>query len=494
MTTQIEEANRRLNRSEYQLQRLYLRSWPRFLGLVLGNACNIDCPHCYQAKSGENLLKPAEIGQDLRREFSALYPFLSTLRIQGGEAFAYSGFREIIDDVRSTVERPIVSVSTNGTLIDDQWAERIVRTPFANLTVSIDGGTPETYAKLRRGADLKQVLANVERVREWKRKLNSELPVLDSFFVILRSNFREIGAYLELAANHGFQEVTLQTVEINHQNSTREPTLVEDEVIVSADEARELYDLMRRVLPPARKVFRLVRISGLQDLFERHGLDSRFLSEQENGLYPESDDLGAGGFELCPNPWTTLFVAENGDVHLCFLSEPVGNLYQEPLAAIWNSPAAIAKRSDMAAGRYARSGCSTNWCSWREGKQPAPLPDDQRARELDAVAEAAELLPILQPNGRTSAALTTVRRRLSERDERIREYAALQGHAQRHIDHLEAKTEKAVADFQALERELAEADVREEHAQSYIHQLEAQIAAPKPKPSRWTLLRQIARG
>src|SRR5215475_10140674 len=184
---QIEEDNRRLNRSEYLLQRFYLRSQPRFLGLVLGNACNIDCPHCYQAKNGDNLLKPPEIGRELRREFSALYPFLSTLRIQGGEAFAYRGFEDIIEDVRSTLRRPIVSVSTNGTLIDDKWAERIVRTPFTNLTVSIDGGTPETYARLRRGADLNQVLANVDRVQKWKRKLNSKLPMLDSFFVILRS-------------------------------------------------------------------------------------------------------------------------------------------------------------------------------------------------------------------------------------------------------------------------------------------------------------------
>ena len=67
-----------------------------------------------------------------------------------------------------------------------------VRTPFRNVTVSIDGGTAETYARLRRGADLGQILANVRRIQHWKRKLGSELPYLDSFFVVMRSNFREI--------------------------------------------------------------------------------------------------------------------------------------------------------------------------------------------------------------------------------------------------------------------------------------------------------------
>jgi len=73
--------------------------FPRVLGLVLGNSCNIDCRHCYQAKNGDNLLKPAAIGDELRREFRAFYPYLSTLRVQGGEAFAYPGFAALIEDV-----------------------------------------------------------------------------------------------------------------------------------------------------------------------------------------------------------------------------------------------------------------------------------------------------------------------------------------------------------------------------------------------------------
>ena len=144
------EENLRLSQAEYLLQHVYLRSQPRFLGLVLGNACNIDCPHCYQAKNVDNLLKPPEIAHQLRKEFMGTYPYLSTLRVQGGEALAYQGFRELVEDVAATVSRPLLSISTNGTLIDEAWAERIVRTPFQNVTISIDGErrkpTPECGA------------------------------------------------------------------------------------------------------------------------------------------------------------------------------------------------------------------------------------------------------------------------------------------------------------------------------------------------------------
>src|SRR5271157_2357201 len=250
------EDNLRLSRTEYLQQHIYLQSWPRCLGIVLGNACNIDCPHCYQAKNGDNLLKPPEIGWELRREFAGFYPYLSTLGVQGGEAFAFAGFRELIEDVGATVRRPILSVATNGTLIDEEWAEKIVRTPFRNLTVSIDGGTPETYARLRRGADLGEVLANVRRIQRWKEKLGSELPYLDSFFVVMRSNFREIPRYLRLMAEYGFLDVALQTMSITPENSSREPSLVRDEAIADIAEVVELHALMRELLPRERRHFR----------------------------------------------------------------------------------------------------------------------------------------------------------------------------------------------------------------------------------------------
>jgi MoaA/NifB/PqqE/SkfB family radical SAM enzyme len=80
----------------------------------------------------------------------ALYPCLATLRVQGGEAFAYPGFRELIEDVAVAGQRPFLAVTTNGALIDEPWAERVVRLPFRNVTISIVGGTPATFARLRR--------------------------------------------------------------------------------------------------------------------------------------------------------------------------------------------------------------------------------------------------------------------------------------------------------------------------------------------------------
>jgi MoaA/NifB/PqqE/SkfB family radical SAM enzyme len=409
----------------------------------------------------------------------AFYPYVSTLRIQGGEVFAIRGFRELIDDVARLVRRPILSISTNGTLIDEEWAERLVRTPFSNVTVSIDGGTRATYNRLRKGADLDQVLANVDRIQRWKATLRSEMPYLDSFFVVMRSTFREIPQFLELMRQHGMTDVAFQTMELSPENTARVPNLEADEAITDRAEVEELHAIVREVLPSFQKSFRMIRVSGLRTLFETHGLSSAFLEEGENSLYPDSDDLSEGAFELCPNPWTTLFLIENGDAHLCFISQPIGNLYSEPLSALWNSPKAIAKRSDMIAGRYLASGCSRQYCGWREGKASPPRNVDPGLRQ--EWHELVQVEPWQQGGPESPGTLALVRRLMAEErrrrmeldvrqrslesllDVRQRQIEHLEAHAresealleagQKHIDHLEAKTEKAVAAFRNVEAE-----------------------------------------
>jgi MoaA/NifB/PqqE/SkfB family radical SAM enzyme len=504
--------NLRLSEIEYRQQHIYLQSRPRYLGIVLSNRCNIGCIHCYQPKNGDSLLHSPALGQELRREFMGLYPYLSTLRMQGGELFAITGFREMLDDIASVVDRPMVSISTNATLIDDEWAERIVRTPFQNVTISMDAGTPETFARLRRGGRFAEVVENTHRIRRWKEKLQSDYPQLDSFFVVMRSNFREIPRFLEIAGECGITSVCFQTVEINHENSARFPLLGSNELITSRDEAVELHAILREVVATNRGRFQF-RFSGMTDLFAAHDLDSAVLNEQRDGLYPDSDDLKTGdiaapAFELCPNPWTTLFIVENGDVHLCFLAQPVGNLYEMPLSEIWNSPAALAKRSRMIAGRYLESGCSKQWCSWREGsRQPLPDREDREAMLVElkhlsheAVSDPAIELPV-------SSELAPIRRMLSAKDRRIAELETrfrqlcdvnrdLHNAGQAHIDHLEGRVKELERERaeQELDREKSDAEstrkweenrLAHEKGQAYIDELEGRLRSHELELNRY---------
>ncbi|NWG13258.1 MAG: radical SAM protein [Acidobacteria bacterium] len=454
MDEQLYRSNFELNCLEFALRRIHLMSMPRYLSVVIGNRCNINCPYCYQAKTGESLLEPKELGEHLRRELAAFYPFLSTLRVQGGEVFLIPGFEDLVAEVSSFVRRPILSISTNGSLIDDAWAEKIVGIPFQGVTVSIDGATPETYARLRRGASLETVLANVRRVQDLKVRCRSALPELDFFFLVMRSNFREMPAFLRLAEDHGIQRVSFQILLVDRRNLSRDPGLV-GEVDFAPDEVREMYELFRSVIENQGKKFKSINVSGVHSLFNAHGLETGFLQEDRFSVYPDNEGYGrevpgqpsggalaiaaaegiaeqtarppavTAGFQPCPNTWTLLYITETGDVHVCFMAPPIGNLFESPLVSLWNCSGAMAARSNIVNGSYEAAGCSKLWCTWREGRKGSQV---LGATVREMIAEFRALtglalragVPAMQTGDPTSL-VTPVRRMLSERNQRIAE-------------------------------------------------------------------------
>jgi hypothetical protein len=109
------------------------------------------------------------------------------------------------------------------------------------------------------------------------------------------------------------------------------------------------------------------------------------------------------------------------------------------------------------------SGCSRIWCSWREGKRVSAPRDDYRQSVLEEMkaqpADASDLFPIVNGSG---SKIEAVRRKSAETTRRVAELEALQKlhvqlqlSAQKHIDHLEWKTGKALADFERLQQENA---------------------------------------
>ncbi|MFK7751189.1 MAG: radical SAM/SPASM domain-containing protein [Sedimentitalea sp.] len=445
--------NVRLSEVELAMGRARLKAMPRNLGVVVGNGCNIDCPHCYQLKNGDNLFRDADIGFHLRREIATLYPYLSTLRIQGGEVFALRGFSELVDDVAASVERPLISISTNATMINAKWAERIVSMPFQHMTVSMDAARPQTYARVRRGGDFDTVVENVSRIRALKEERRSPYPTMDSFFVIMRSNFREIVEYLDVMHQVGIDRISFQTMLVDARNREREPD-IDWEVINTEAEVHELHSLLRVALERAQDLGQTLAWSGLNTLFEEYGLDAAFLNEENATLMPDldqspsaaqraafdwpqfettdvpplPDDIAVNGVnpEICSNPWYTMFLTENGDVSICFLSKPVGNLFETPLVEIWNSPAAVAKRARMLAGRVTESGCSSLWCDWRNGcSAKEPTGDTHRAL-LSTFKTLVDRLKNSDISGaqETDTKLRNVRRLLSEKTHRIAELEA----------------------------------------------------------------------
>ena len=74
-----------------------------------------------------------------------------------------------------------------------------------SITCSIDGASQETYSQYRVNGNFDRVIENITRINEFKRRFNSDKPVLTWQFVAFGHNENEIGIARTMASGFGMK-------------------------------------------------------------------------------------------------------------------------------------------------------------------------------------------------------------------------------------------------------------------------------------------------
>jgi len=185
--------------------------------------------------------------------------------------------RKIFDRIEYCERHNISTLlSTNGTFFDEKTCARLLDTPLEHITLSFDGATKESYEYYRKGA-------NFEKVR-------------DNFVRFAR---------------------------MKHERGARVQVVVQ--------------------------MVRMQRNAGEVDDFVRYwsavpGVDQVRVKEDEtNLLQPEGGHAAQDWKHPCHYLWRgPVYVKHNGDVYPCCQSymldgQPVGNVAEATLEAIWNA-------------------------------------------------------------------------------------------------------------------------------------------------------------
>lgn len=111
--------------------------------------CNMSCRMCYvrMTKAQQEAIRPLHTAQEwlelgrIARDKGMLY-----LLLTGGEPFLREDFRQILSGLHQL--GLIISVNTNGTLIDEQAVAWLKKTPPVRFNITLYGASNETYAHL----------------------------------------------------------------------------------------------------------------------------------------------------------------------------------------------------------------------------------------------------------------------------------------------------------------------------------------------------------
>ncbi len=147
-------------------------------------------------------------------------PDLEVLTLQGlGEPLLAPDLLAMIEYASARAVR--VGFNTNGTLLTQEVAERLVRAGLDWLHVSVDGAIAPTYEAIRDRSSFERVERNVRGLVEVKRRLGASRPRVQLVMVVMRRNLAEVPAVVELAADWGVPDVWVQN--LSHTFDDTEP-------------------------------------------------------------------------------------------------------------------------------------------------------------------------------------------------------------------------------------------------------------------------------
>ena len=300
--------------------------------------CNLRCQMCaIQFRSdgpphGPPAFMPFERFTQLVDQFAGL----QELQLQGlGEPMMHPRFFDMVEYAASRGIR--VSTNSNLTLLNERRAERCVTSGLEWLHVSIDGATPETYARIRARSRLDRVLRNLELLLEARRRLGSDRPCLRMVAVVMRQNLHELPELVRLAHRWSIDSIFVQHLSHDFAESSLPDQyrpmrqFVQEQTLLEEDPRR-----VERYFGAAREVA------------DELGVELRLPRTQ-----PRAHPPGTPGRKRCGWPWTGAYVSYQGyAMPCCMVSTPdrinFGNMAERGVDAVWNSDAFRAFRDQLA--------------------------------------------------------------------------------------------------------------------------------------------------
>ncbi len=170
-----------------------LLPYPRRLWLLYGEACNLRCRMCWQ-----------DHGAKIRLDNEVLkkidWPQIESIELQGGEILAMRGSREIYMWLTRRMDRK-VNIITNGLLIDDEWAELLVK-GSGRITISVNAATAKTHEQINCGSNFLKVTENIKKLVALKRRSGLAVEIYFKY-TIVPENVLEIAAAIDVASSLG---------------------------------------------------------------------------------------------------------------------------------------------------------------------------------------------------------------------------------------------------------------------------------------------------
>lgn len=333
-----------LNEKEFKDKKTVLESKVRRIMVTLTNKCNFKCKMCrWSIRKKVLTLADKYIEQIVK-----LLPYLDYVAWQGGEVFLVDYFKDIFKKI---IQYPhiVQEITTNASLITEDWAE-LISASNIRLIVSIDSLNKETYACIRKGGCLEEIIRNISLINKARERNNKTKFDSGINIIVMRSNYKELELFVDFASQYKFNFLNFMYLV---------DTLASEEHIFEPPDS-EAISYLRETMP---KIIDRADRLGIRVCYEFEPLLSNFIAQTDNNPEPSYITRGNYDTSLCRLPWIRLFIngaEEEIKVYPeCICERSIGDLTKNSLDEIWNSESMQFYRSKILNHTY------ENWCNKR---------------------------------------------------------------------------------------------------------------------------------
>lgn len=295
-----------LNLGLYTLLPHSHRCWHRPIIITIDTAsvCNLKCTMCWA-----RLMRPDRKGimkfNDFVKIVGQFSPWAETISLSGaaGEPLLNPDLVNMIRYCKKIRMSP--SVVTNGTLLDEDLGQKMLKAGVDEIRISIDGATKRTFESIRIGAKFEEVTNNIRALVEQKKKLHAVGTFVGMQMTVMEKNLEELPAMVKLASSLGVKDLVIGGLnELTYPERTH----------LKSFKGETPIDVW------ATEIFR----------------DTRQMAKNLGMT------LHIGKFDPCDAIWVHTYITWDGYVTpCCWAPDPeevnFGNVFEEKFSHIWNN-------------------------------------------------------------------------------------------------------------------------------------------------------------
>lgn len=323
---------------------------PRALYIEPTSRCNEFCQQCPRT------LLSREDDRDLSFEqFCKIvdqFPVLDRVVLHGlGEPLLN---KELPRMVRYLKDRgTYVLFNSNGIALTERKGQELLDAGLDEYRLSMDGATRETYAQVRGVDAFDKIWQNVRNFIRLQKAQQNEKPVVSLWFTAMRENLHELPTLIDLAAEHGVQEVYMQRL------------VYFEKGLASSQQA-----LFHRA-----SAEEMALIHSCEKTCRERGITFR-AAGAATATESITRDFGNRPWAGCERPYSLTYITSSGNVLSCcfapfghrsareyYEERVLGNVFQENITQIWQGDRYRAFREAFESEHPARhcAQCGLNW-------------------------------------------------------------------------------------------------------------------------------------